>query len=125
VSYGVTFHAPRSRPPLRIISPAAESVYIGGKPLIAMWEITITCHDDTRLRLSDWTDAAPHKGEVVETVDTGSDYRRLSRREAAWLAPSLFPGQGDGNVKSPGATPRRFPPPWTVEDKLPENAHFL
>jgi hypothetical protein len=39
--------------------------------LMAMWEITITCHDGTRLRLSEWRDAAPHKGEVVETVDTG------------------------------------------------------
>ena len=38
---------------------------------MAMWEITITCHDGTRLRLSEWTDAAPHKREVVETVDTG------------------------------------------------------
>jgi hypothetical protein len=36
-----------------------------------MWEITITCHDGTRLRLSEWRDAAPQKGEVVETVDTG------------------------------------------------------
>ena len=39
--------------------------------LMAMWEITITCHDGTRLRLSEWRDAAPHKGQVVETVDTG------------------------------------------------------
>ena len=59
---------PPLAPPLPVISPAAESVYIG---LMAMWEITITCHDGTRLRLSEWRDAAPHKGEVVETVDTG------------------------------------------------------
>ena len=36
-----------------------------------MWEITITCHDGTRLRLSEWRDPAPHKGDVVETLDTG------------------------------------------------------
>ncbi len=38
---------------------------------MAMWEITITCHDGTRLRLSEWRDSAPHKGDVVETLDTG------------------------------------------------------
>jgi hypothetical protein len=43
-----------------------------------MWEITITCHDGTRLRLSEWRDAAPHKGEVVETVDTGQIWSAIS-----------------------------------------------
>jgi len=38
---------------------------------MAMWEITITCHDGTRLRLSEWRDPAPHKGDVVETLDNG------------------------------------------------------
>jgi len=37
---------------------------------MAMWEITITCHDGTRLRLSEWRDPAPHKGDVVETLPT-------------------------------------------------------
>ena len=39
--------------------------------LMATWEMTITCHDGTRLRLSEWRDPAPQKGEVVETLDTG------------------------------------------------------
>jgi hypothetical protein len=39
--------------------------------LMAMWEMTITCHDGTRLRLSEWRDPAPQKGDVVETLDTG------------------------------------------------------
>ena len=45
-----------------------------------------------------------------------SQDRRLSRRKAEWLAPSLFPGHGDGNIKSADMKPRRFPPPWTIED---------
>jgi hypothetical protein len=33
--------------------------------LMAMWEMTITCHDGTRLRLSEWRDPAPQKDEVA------------------------------------------------------------
>jgi hypothetical protein len=39
--------------------------------LMAMWEMTITCHDGTRLRLSEWRDPTPQKGDVVVTLDTG------------------------------------------------------
>ena len=38
---------------------------------MAMSEMTITCNDGKRLRLSEWRDPAPHKGDVVETLDTG------------------------------------------------------
>ena len=46
-----------------------ESVYIWA--LMAMWEITITCHDGTRLRLSEWRELEPQKGDIIETLDTG------------------------------------------------------
>ena len=46
-----------------------ESVYTWA--LMAMWEITITCRDGSRLRFSDQRDGAPQKGDIVETADTG------------------------------------------------------
>jgi hypothetical protein len=36
---------------------------------MAMWEITITCRDGSRLRFSERRDTAPRKGEIVQTVD--------------------------------------------------------
>jgi hypothetical protein len=48
---------------------------------MAMWEMTITCHDGTRLRLSEWRDPAPQKGEIVETLDTG---QTIKARIDAW-----------------------------------------
>jgi hypothetical protein len=39
--------------------------------LMATWEITITCRDGARLRLSDRIDHAPLKGEIFDTADIG------------------------------------------------------
>ena len=36
-----------------------------------MWEITITCRDATRLRLSERRDPVPLEGDIFETADTG------------------------------------------------------
>jgi hypothetical protein len=36
-----------------------------------MWEITITCRDGSRLRLSERRDYAPLKGDIFDTADTG------------------------------------------------------
>ena len=36
---------------------------------MAMWEITITCRDGSRLRFSERRDTVPRKGEIVQTVD--------------------------------------------------------
>ena len=38
---------------------------------MATWEITITCHDESRLRFSELKGRAPKKGEVIETTDAG------------------------------------------------------
>ena len=38
---------------------------------MAMWEITITCRDGSRLRLSERRDHAPLKGNIFDTADTG------------------------------------------------------
>ena len=38
---------------------------------MAMWEITITCRDGSRLRLSERRDHAPLKGDIFATADTG------------------------------------------------------
>jgi hypothetical protein len=38
---------------------------------MAMWEITITCRDGSRLRLSERRDCAPLKGDIFDTADTG------------------------------------------------------
>ena len=38
---------------------------------MATWEITITCRDGSRLRLSDRIDHAPLKGEIFDTADIG------------------------------------------------------
>src|ERR1700730_11930957 len=51
-----------------------------------------------------------HTAEGRDLRDRGrgasnqSDDRRLSRREAEWLAPSLFPGHGDRDIKSAKVT---------------------
>jgi hypothetical protein len=42
-----------------------ESVYTSA--LMAMWEITITCRDGSRLRLSERRDHAPLKGDIFDT----------------------------------------------------------
>jgi hypothetical protein len=39
--------------------------------LMATWEITITCRDGSRLRLSERIDHAPLKGEIFDTADIG------------------------------------------------------
>jgi hypothetical protein len=86
---------------------------------MAMCEITITCRDGSRLRLSERRDYAQLKGDIFDTAEYRADNqgedRRLSRREPEWLAPSLFPGHS-GNLKSAKVMTRRFPPPWTVEE---------
>jgi hypothetical protein len=38
---------------------------------MATWEITITCHDGSRLRFSELRGYAPKKGEIIETGDAG------------------------------------------------------
>ena len=35
----------------------------------AMWEITISCRDASRLRFSEPRSRAPQKGEIVQAVD--------------------------------------------------------
>ncbi len=42
---------------------------------MAMWEITITCRDATRLRLSERRDPVPLEGDIFETADTGQIIR--------------------------------------------------
>ena len=39
--------------------------------LMVTWEITITCRDGSRLRLSEQRDHAPLKGDIFDTADTG------------------------------------------------------
>ena len=51
----------------------AESVYTWA--LMAMWEITITRRDGSRLRLSERRDYAPAKGDIFETADTGQIFK--------------------------------------------------
>jgi hypothetical protein len=67
--------------------------------LMATWEITIACHDGSRLRFSDLKGHAPKKGEIIETAEcrenNQSEDRRLSRKAVNWLPPSLFPGHGE------------------------------
>ena len=71
---------------------------------MAMWEMTITCHDGTRLRLSEWRDPTPQKGDVVETLDTGQiiKARINSRREekVGRFTAASFSGHGDRNLRS-------------------------
>ena len=38
----------------------------------AMWEITITCRNGSRLRFSERRSRGPRKGEIVQTVDGGT-----------------------------------------------------
>jgi hypothetical protein len=38
---------------------------------MGMWEITITCRDGSRLRLSERRDYAPLKGGIFDTAGTG------------------------------------------------------
>jgi hypothetical protein len=38
---------------------------------MAMWEITITCRDGSRLRFSDQRDGAPLKSDIFDAADTG------------------------------------------------------
>ena len=38
---------------------------------MAMWEITITCRDGSRLRFTERRDYAPQKGDIFDTADTG------------------------------------------------------
>ena len=74
-----------------------------------MWEITITCHDGTRLRLLEWRDAAPRKGEVVETGDTGQIIKAMidacREEKVGWFTPALFPGHRDRGLKSADMKP--------------------
>jgi hypothetical protein len=92
--------------------------------LMATWEITITCRNGSRLRFSELRGHAPRKGKIVETADAGKIIKAridASREErAARERAALFPGHGDRNIgghRMPaGLTPRRFPPPWTIED---------
>ena len=49
-------------------SHPVESFTLG---LMATWEITITCRDGSRLRLSERRDHAPLKGDIFDTADTG------------------------------------------------------
>ena len=39
--------------------------------LMAMWGITITCRDASRLRYSELRDGSPQQGEIIEIADAG------------------------------------------------------
>jgi hypothetical protein len=87
-------------------SPSANRLHMA---LMAMWEITITCRDGSRLRFSELRGQAPKKGRDLRgrrRPNNQSEDRRLSRGEPEWLAPSLFPGHGDRIVKSADMKPR-------------------
>ena len=40
--------------------------------LMATWQIMVACRNGSRLRFSERRDRAPQKGEIVQTVDSGS-----------------------------------------------------
>ena len=63
--------------------------------------LAITCHDGTRLRLSELRDPAPQKGDVVETLDTGqiSQDRPLARRKGGRFTAAPFSGHTDRNLR--------------------------
>jgi hypothetical protein len=44
---------------------------------MAMWEITISCRDGSRLRFTEQRDAEPQKGNIVETEDSGQTIRAV------------------------------------------------
>ena len=68
---------------------------------MAMWEITITCRNGSRLRFSDQRDGAPQKGDIVETADTGQIIKaKIDAYREENPSGSFFPGRGDGNIKS-------------------------
>jgi len=49
--------------------------------LMAMWEITITCRDGSRLRFTEQRGDPPQKGEIFE-----ADVTDLTEHDAAFLA---------------------------------------
>ena len=67
--------------PLGLVASAGayhkgQSVFLPGVELFTLglmvtWEITITCRDGSRLRLSEQRDHAPLKGDIFDTADTG------------------------------------------------------
>jgi hypothetical protein len=77
---------------------------------MAMWEITITCRDGSRLRFSDQRDSAPEKGDIFDTADTGQIAKAridVCREEKpnGWGHPSRH---GDRNLKSADLCPIAF-----------------
>ena len=69
--------------------------------VMAMWEMTITCHDGTRLRLSELRDPGPQNGDVVETLDTGQIRQNYFLREekVGGSRPPFFSGHTDRNLR--------------------------
>jgi hypothetical protein len=90
----------------RRFPPPQAGISLAG--LMVMWEITITCRDGSRLRLSERRDHAPLQGRHLRhcghRADNQGEDRHPSRRTAGWLAPSLFPGHGDRDIKSAKVT---------------------
>jgi hypothetical protein len=102
-----------------------------------MLEITITCHDGTRLRLSEWRDAAPHKGEVVETVETGQKIKAMidvcreekvgvhagpfskSLRPKSKSRPTPLPAAVATNISGSKTARRAAAPPWVQNSRPP------
>jgi hypothetical protein len=58
----------RPKPRYRSPPPSPNHLHLAS---MAMWEITITCRDGSRLRFSDQRDGAPLKGDIFDTADTG------------------------------------------------------
>jgi hypothetical protein len=87
---------------------------------MAMWEITITCCDGSRLRLSERRDHAPLKGGIFATADTGQMIKAridaYREEQPTGPRPPFFQVTATEIWKSAKVTPRRFPAPWTVED---------
>jgi hypothetical protein len=81
--------APLPPPKLIAAPPPAEFVYTWVP--MAMWEITITCRDGSRLRFTEQKGDPPQKGDIFE-VDVGQtikakidDYRE--ERPSGWRPP--------------------------------------
>jgi hypothetical protein len=72
--------------------------------LMATWEITITCHDGSRLRFSELRGHAPKKDEIIETADAGKiikakiDACHKNPPNRGQL-PRIFQGPGQRNIE--------------------------
>ena len=86
---------------------------------MAMWDVTISCRDGSRLRMSERRDHAPFIGGTFETADAGQIIKAridTCREEKPIGGSHSFPSHSERNIKSAKVIPCRFPAPWTVED---------